>query len=100
LPTPASPEVVELGIAADEAGEAAPGGHLQAGPRLTRPGHLVDLQRVGETLHRYGAKRLHLDVALGQRQRLRRDHDRPRIGDLLHPRGEVSGLPHCGVIHV
>jgi hypothetical protein len=93
-------ELLQLGVAADERRQSAPGGRLQAGPRRTRPRHLVDLHRVGQPLHRHEAERLHLDVALGQRQRLGRDHDRARISDLLHPRGQVGRLADGRVVHV
>ena len=93
-------ELLQLGVAADEPRQPAPGGRLQAGPRRARPRHLVDLHGVGEPLHRHGAERLHLDVALGQRQRLGRDHDRAGIGELLHPRGQVRRLADGRVVHV
>ena len=80
-------ELRQLGIPADEAREPAPGACLETGPRLACTRHLVDLDRVGQPLHRHGAQRLRLDVALDQRQRIGRDHDRAGIGDLLHPRG-------------
>jgi hypothetical protein len=93
-------ELRQLGIAADEAREPAPDGRLQAGPRRAGPRHLVDLHRLGEPLHRHGAERLHLDVALGQRQRPGRDHDRAGIGELLHARGQVCRLADGRVVHV
>jgi hypothetical protein len=93
-------ELLQLGVAADEPRQPPSDGRLQAGPRLAGPRHLVDLHRLGEAPHRHGAERLHLDVALDQRQRLGRDHDRAGIGDLLHPRGQVRSLSHRGVVHV
>ena len=38
-------ELLQLGVAADEARQPAPGGRLQAGSRRARPRHLVDLHR-------------------------------------------------------
>ncbi len=93
-------ELLHLGIAADEASQPAPGGCLQASAYRARARHLVDLHRLGQPLYRHGAERLHLNVALGQRQRPWRDHDRAGIGDLLHPPGQVGCLPDGGVVHV
>ena len=60
-------QVLDLGVAADEAREASERRGLQARPRRARPRQLEDLDGVGEPLHRDRAERLHLDVALGQR---------------------------------
>ena len=94
------PQLLELGVPADELGEPAVGTRGQAG--AARPGadQLVRLHRRVESLHRHRAKRPHLDVALGQRQRLGRDGDRAGIGELLHARGQVRRLADSGVVHV
>ena len=42
--------MLDLGVAADEAREAAQGRRLQARARLTRPGQLEDLDGLGEAL--------------------------------------------------
>jgi hypothetical protein len=60
---------------------------------------LVQLDRIGEALHRRGAERADLDMALGQRQRVGGEENRARIGELLHARGQVGGLPHRRVVH-
>ena len=57
-------ELLQLGVAADEARQPATGGRLQAGARRACPRHLVDLHCVGEPLHRHGAERFDLDVTL------------------------------------
>jgi hypothetical protein len=93
-------ELLQLGGAAGEARKPAPGGRLQPGPREPRPCHLVNVHRVGEPPDRHGAKRLHLDVALDQRQRSGRDHDGAGISDLLHPGSEVRRLADRRVVHV
>ena len=59
------PQVLDLSVAADEAGEAPEGRGLQARPRRPGPCQLVDLHGLGEPFHRHGTERLHLDVALG-----------------------------------
>src|SRR5205807_7804422 len=56
-------EMLQLGVAADEPRQAAPGGRLEASPRRACPRHLVTLPRVGEALDRHGAECLHGDVA-------------------------------------
>src|SRR5207245_10976674 len=48
-------ELLQLGVAPDEARQAALGGRLQAGARRARSRHLVDLHGVGEPLPWYGA---------------------------------------------
>src|SRR4029450_12499178 len=63
-------KLLQLGVAADEARQPAPGAGLQAGPRRACPCHLVDLDSVGEPLDRHRAERSDLDEALGQVQRL------------------------------
>jgi len=93
-------ELLELCVAADEPGQSALSACLKTGPRRARPRHLIDLHGVGESLDRHEAKRLHLNVALRQRQRIGRDHDRAGIGDLLHARGQVSRLADRRVVHV
>jgi len=49
--------------------------------------------------YRYSAERLHLDVALGQRQGSGRDHDGAGIGKLLHPGRQVGRLADGRVVH-
>ncbi len=56
-------ELLKFGVAADKACQPAP--RLPASPRRARSRHLVDLDRVGEPLHRHGPKRLHLDGGQG-----------------------------------
>src|SRR2546426_9289224 len=56
-------ELLQLGVAPDEARQAAPGGRLQAGARRARPRHPVDLHRGGEPPHPYGAEWLPRDGA-------------------------------------
>ena len=90
-------QVLDLGVAAHEAREAAERRGLQARARLARPRQLEDLDRVREALHGDGPERPHLDVALGQRQRIGRDHDRPgiaRAAPSARP-GASSGPPPC-----
>ena len=60
-------QVLDLGVAADEAREAPERRRLQARARLSRSRQLEDLDRVRESLHGDGPERLHLDVALGER---------------------------------
>jgi len=55
----------------------------------------VVVRAIGSDLHM--DYRLHLDVALGQRQCRGRDHDRTGIGDLLHAGCEMRRLPDGGV---
>ncbi len=93
-------ELLQLALAADEAGEAAGGRGLEARAHRGGPGQLVDLERRREPLDGQRAQRLDLHVPLGERQRLRREQDRPRHGHLLHAGGHVGGLADGGVVHV
>src|SRR5262245_12813295 len=76
----------------------APGELAEAGPRATRgrmpivTSTLWTTRPVTSWRHedqpcRNLRKRFHLDIALSQRQRLWRDHDRAGIRELLHPGG-------------
>ena len=59
-------ELLQFDIAADEARQATTGRGLEASPRGAGARHLIDFHRIGDPLHRYGAKRLHGDVAFRQ----------------------------------
>ncbi len=48
-----SAEVLDLGVAADEACQAPEGRRLQARPGLTRPRQLEHLDRLRQALHRH-----------------------------------------------
>jgi hypothetical protein len=92
-------QVLDLGVAAHKACEAAEGRGLQSRPGLTRSRQLEDLDRVRQALHRDGPERPHLDVAFGEPQGLGRQPDGPGRRHLFHPRPEVSGLAHRRVVH-
>jgi hypothetical protein len=74
-------QVLDLGVAAHEAREAAEHRSVQPRSRRARPRQLEDLP-------------------LGQRQRLGRDDARAGIGELLHPCCQVRGLADPRVVHV
>src|SRR5262252_4423021 len=61
-------ELLQLAVSPDEAGQAARGARLKAGPSRDDAGRLVDRCGGLETLHGRSAERLHLDVAFGQPQ--------------------------------
>ena len=92
-------QVLDLGVAADEAREAAERGGLQARPRRPRPRQLEDLDRVREALDGDGPERPHLDVALGEPHGLGGQPDGPGRRQLFHPGREVGGLAHGRVVH-
>ena len=95
-----APELLQLGVAADEAREPAPGGRLQAGSHGAAASHLEDLHRFAQPLDVDGAERLDLYEALGQTQRLRAHERGARRRELLHARGQVRRLAHGGVVDV
>ena len=94
-----SAQVLDLGVATDEAREAPERRRLKARPRRSRPRQLKNLDRIGESLHGDRPERSHLDVALGEAQGLGRQPDGPRRRELFHPSGQVGGLAHGGVVH-
>src|SRR5207245_6649316 len=93
-------ELFQLGIAAHESRQPAPGGRLQAGPRRARPGHLVNLDWRAQPLDVDRAEGLDLDKAFGESECVGRHEDRARHRHLLHARREVRRLANGGVIHV
>ena len=92
-------ELLQLAVAADEAGEAAGGGRLQ--PRAHGPcaDQLVHLHRLGQPLHRPGAQRVDLHVAFHQLERRGAEDNRARVRELLHPRRQMRRLADGGVVH-
>jgi hypothetical protein len=91
-------QVLDLGVAADEAREAAEGRGLQARSGHPRPHELEDLDRLRQALDGDGSERPHLDVALGEPEGLGGQPHGPGRRQLFHPRGEVSGLAHGRVV--
>jgi hypothetical protein len=106
LPLPAArlvervPDLLDLGVASHEAREAPRARRLQA--RAGRGGghQLEGEDRLGQALDRHRPERPHLHEALREPQRLGRQAGGPGRRELLHPGGEVRGLPHRGVVHV
>ncbi len=93
-------ELLDLGVATHKGREPARGGGLEPRAHGADPGELVDLDGAGQALHGHGPERGHLHEALGERQGLRGQERRARIGELLHARGEVGSLADRGVVHV
>ena len=73
--------------------------HLEPGLRGPGAGQFVHFDWRGEPFHRDRTERLHVDVPLDERERLRREPDRSWRGQLLHPSGEVRRLADCRVVH-
>src|SRR5207245_4166356 len=93
-------ELLQFGIAADEARESASCRRLQTRPYRPPARDLEDLHGRAEPLYIDGAERLDLDEALGETEGVGAHEDRARHGELFHPRGEVGRLADCGVVHV
>ena len=91
-------KVLQLGVPPDKSGQAATGGRLQARPRRACSRHLVDLDGVGEPLHRHGAERLHGNVTFHQLQGPRRQENGAWARQLLHARREMRGLADGRVV--
>jgi hypothetical protein len=78
-------ELLQLDVATDEPGQSPRRRRVHT--RAKRPGsdHLVDFDRRIEPLDRHRSERLDLDVPFGEPQRVRREPDAARRGELLHP---------------
>ena len=92
-------ELLDLGVAADEARQSPRGGSVEPGPLRARSGELVDLHRFRQALDRDRPASRHLDVALGELQRRGREQDRAGRRHLLHAGGQVCGLTDRRVVH-
>ena len=92
-------ELLHLGIAPDEAAQAAKGGGLKPCSHLARSDHLEDLDGGIEAMDRHGAERLDLHEVLGEAEGLAGDPDGARGRELLHAGGQVGGLPDGRVVH-
>jgi hypothetical protein len=93
-------KLVQLGLAADEPREPAHGRRVEPRAEHPHPGQFVHVHRDVQSLHRHRPERLDLYVAFGQPQRIRGQERAPGVRELLHPGGEVCGLPDRGVVHV
>jgi hypothetical protein len=93
-------QVLDLGVPADEAREAAKRRSLQARPGPTRSRQLEDLDQVREALHRDGSERPDLDVALGQPHGGARQPHRPRRRELFQTCRQMGRLADGRVVQV
>src|SRR6266850_4510082 len=93
-------ELLHLGIPAHETGEPANGRCLKPRTHGADSREFVDLDRSEEALHGHGTEGGHLHEAFGEREGIRSQEDRARVGELLHSTGKVSGLPYRRVVHV
>ena len=87
-----------LAFAPDELCKAAPGCALQAGAQGTEPGHLVNIDQLGDAFYFGRTQRLELEISLDQFARLLTDRDRAGWRDGLHPRRQVGGVPNRRVL--
>jgi hypothetical protein len=93
-------KVLEFSIAAHKPREPARSGRLQPRAHGTDPREFVDVDRRREALHGHGPQWSHLYEAFGERQGVECQEDRPRIGELFHPRREMRGLTDGRIVHV
>src|SRR5258705_7638324 len=92
-------DLLDLGLAADEAGEPPDRGRLQTGPLRAGSGERVDDHRVRQALDRDGRSRFDLRVSFHELPGRRGEQDRAGSRELLHAGGEVGRLPDRGVVH-
>ena len=93
----ASLEPPHLLLAADEAGEAALAGEVEAGARLADPGQLEDLHRPARALDLELAEVVEVEVAAGQLGGALGQVGLARLGQRLHPLGQADGVADRGV---
>ena len=94
-------ELIQLGVAADEARQAPSRGGLEASARGTNARHLVDLHQISDAFHRHGpAEGTHRDVAFRQPECVGCCQHGTGLRHLLHARRQVGCLAHDGVVHV
>ena len=84
----------------DETRQAASGGRLEARSCGADASQLVDWYRLGQSLDRHQAKRVHGDIALRQLEGIGRGQHGARLGQLFHATCQMRGLAHDGEVHV
>src|SRR5262249_26374395 len=84
---------------ADEAREAAPTRHVEAGPHGPHVLELVDPHQLAHALHRRRSKVTEAEVAVHQARRVLAHVDAVGRRNLLHARGEPDGVALCRVVH-
>jgi len=93
-------ELLQLVPAPHEAREAPGRGGMEARADGLGADDLVELDGRLEALDGAGAQRLHLHVALGETQRVRRDENGAGHGHLFHAGGQMGRLADSRVVHV
>jgi hypothetical protein len=90
----------ELRLPPDEARQASGHRGLETPTDGGRPDKFEDFDRCRQPLDWHRSQRLHLDEALGELERLRRQENAPGRGELFHAGRQVRGLADGGVVHM
>src|SRR5262249_9098925 len=93
-------DLVDLGVAADEARRPPGGGDVKPASLGAGAGEGVDLHGLGQALNRDRPPANDLHVALGQFKRRGGEQDGPGCRHLLHAGGQMGRLPDRRVVHV
>src|SRR5712672_1936923 len=94
-------ELLQLGVAADEARQAPSRGGLEASTRGTDARHLVNLYQISEPLHRHGPPEgAHSYISFRQSECVGCCKHGTGLCHLFHASRQVSCLAHDGVVHV
>ena len=93
------PELIQLAVAADEAGQPTGSSGVEPGAHGRCADELVDLHWLREALHRDRSSGGDLDVALGELQHRRGQQDSAGRSQLLHAGRQVRGLTYRRVVH-
>jgi hypothetical protein len=93
-------ELIHVVVAADKASQPTGRGGVKSGAHGTGADEFVDLHRRWQAFHGKRAKGRDRDIAIRQLERGGAEEDAARVGELLHPRGQVGRLAHRRVVHV
>jgi hypothetical protein len=92
-------QLLDFGVASDEACEPARRRSLEPGPHRSGSRDFVHVDRPAKALDVDWSQGPDLDVALGQAQAISRHQNRAWRRELLYPRRQMSRLSDRGVVH-
>src|SRR5215470_3922872 len=93
-------ELTQFVVAAYESGQSLSGGDVEPRAAALRSRELVDVHRLWHALDGKRPDGRDQNVAFSESPCGRTDEDAARLGQLLHPRGEMRGLADRRVVHV
>src|SRR5438128_334322 len=91
------PHRLDLALAPDELGEAAPGRPLQACPHWSEPRDLEQFDRLADAFDPGRAKSFELKIALDQSSHISANYGRTGRGEGLKPRSETGRVSNRAI---